>query len=110
MIGYSETPDVLRGIVERYFRERSLEMAPTHFLDSYATGISLVASTKGVTLLPAYVKALLPASLVSRPLLGNGPVIEIAAGYRADNPSPILATFLRNIDRLVAARVAEPVD
>jgi LysR family hca operon transcriptional activator len=34
-------------------------------------------------------------------------VIEIAAGYRADNPSPILAVFLRNIDRLAAARAAE---
>ncbi len=75
-------------------------MAPVHFLDGYATGISLVASTKGVTLLPAYVEALLPASLVSRPLTGNGPVIEVAAGYRADNPSPVLAAFLRNIDRL----------
>ena len=88
-------------------RERGLAMAPTHFLDGYATGISLVASTKGVTLLPAYVKALLPASLISRPLVGNGPVIEIAAGYRPDNPSPILAVFLRNIDRLVAERTAE---
>ncbi|QAY75848.1 LysR substrate-binding domain-containing protein [Sphingosinicella sp. BN140058] len=106
-IGYSDTPHVLRGIVERYFRERGLAMAASHHLDSYATGISLVASTKGVTLLPAYVQALLPASLVSRPLAGNGPVIEIAAGYRADNPSPVLAVFLRNIDRLVAARAAE---
>jgi len=106
-IGYADTPHVLRGIVDRYFRERGLAMTPTHFLDGYATGISLVASTKGVTLLPAYVKALLPASLVSRPLIDNGPVIEIAAGYRADNPSPILAVFLRNIDRLVAERAAE---
>ncbi len=106
-IGYSDTPHVLRAIVDRYFRERGLAMAPTHFLDGYATGISLVASTKGVTLLPAYVKALLPASLISRPLVGNGPVIEIAAGYRPDNPSPILAVFLCNIDRLVAERTAE---
>ena len=106
-IGYSDTPHVLRGIVERYFRDRGLAIAPTHFLDSYATGISLVASTHGITLLPAYVKALLPASLVSRPLAGNGPVIEIAAGYRPDNPSPILAVFLRNIDRLIAGRAAE---
>ena len=105
-IGYSDTPHVLRGFVDRYLRERGLAMAPTNFLDSYATGISLVASTKGVTLLPAYVQALLPASLVSRPLAGNEPVIEIAAGYRTDNPSPILAVFLRNIDRLVAQRAA----
>ena len=106
-IGYTDTPHVLRGIVARYFGERGLAMAPTNFLDSYATGISLVASTNGVTLLPAYVKALLPASLVSRPLSGNGPVIEIAAGYRADNPSPILAVFLRNIDRLIQAHAAQ---
>nr|WP_047165804.1 LysR family transcriptional regulator [Sphingomonas sp. Y57] len=106
-IGYADAPHVLRGIVERYFSERGLAMAPTRFLDGYATGISLVASSKGVTLLPAYVEALLPASLVSRPLAGNGPVIEIAAGYRADNPSPTLAVFLRNIDRLADARAAE---
>lgn len=106
-VGYTDTPHVLRGIVDRYLRDRNLAMAPTHFLDGYATGISLVASTKGVTLLPAYVKALLPASLVSRPLSDNGPVIEVAAGYRADNPSPVLAVFLRNIERLVAARAAE---
>ena len=105
-VGYSDTPHVLRGIVERYFQDRGLTMAPSHFLDGYATGISLVASTRGVTLLPAYVEALLPASLVSRPLTGNGPVIEVAAGYRADNPSPVLAAFLRNIDRLVSARAA----
>ena len=108
-IGYSDTPHVLRGIVDRYFRDRGLTMAPTHFLDGYATGISLVASTKGLTLLPSYVEALLPASLTSRPLAGNGPVIEIAAGYRADNPSPILAVFLRNIDRLVAERAAQQI-
>ncbi len=106
-IGYSDTPHVLRDIVRRYFRERGLAMKSTHFLDGYATGISLVASTRGVTLLPAYVEALLPASLVSRPLIENGPVIEVAAGYRADNPSPVLAAFLRNIDGLAAARRAE---
>jgi LysR family transcriptional regulator, hca operon transcriptional activator len=99
-IGYTDTPHVLRAIVNRYFAERGLAMRPTRFLDGYATGISLVASTGGVTLLPAYVEALLPASLVSRPLVDDGPEIEIAAGWRADNPSPILAVFLRNIDRL----------
>lgn len=65
------------------------------------------AADRGVTLLPAYVEALLPASLVSRPLIENGPVIEVAAGYRADNPWPVLAAFLRNIDRLALARRAD---
>ena len=107
-IGYSDTPHVLRGIVDRYLRDRGIVVSPTHFLDGFATGISLVASTRGVTLLPAYVESLLPSSVVTRPLAGNAPVIEIAAGYRADNPSPILRFFLENIDQLIASRSAAP--
>jgi LysR family hca operon transcriptional activator len=105
-IGYTDTPHVLRDIATRYLRERGIVITPTHALDGIATGISLVASTGGVTLLPAYVEPLLPRSLVSRPLAGNPPVIEIAAGYRADNPSPVLHAFLENIDQLIAARAA----
>lgn len=105
-IGYTDTPHVLRGIVERHLRERGVIVSTSHFLDSFATGISLVASTGGLTLLPAYVEKLLPRSVVSRPLAGPSPVIEIAAGYRADNPSPVLRSFLGNIDWLIAARSA----
>ena len=105
-IGYSDTPHVLRSIVERYLRERGVAVSPSHFLDGFATGISLVASTGGLTLLPAYVERLLPQSVVSRPLVGSPPMIEIAAGYRADNPSPVLASFLQKIDQLIASRSA----
>ena len=105
-IGYTDTPHVLRGIVERYLRERGVSVTSSHFLDSFATGISLVASTGGLTLLPAYVEKLLPRSVVSRPLAGPTPVIEIAAGYRKDNPSPVLSDFLRSIDWLIAAHAA----
>jgi LysR family hca operon transcriptional activator len=102
-IGYSDTPHVLRGIVERYLREHGAAVSPSHFLDGFATGISLVASTGGVTLLPAYVETLLPRSVVSRPLVGIAPTIEVAAGYRADNPSPVLRSFLENVERLIAS-------
>lgn len=105
-IGYTDTPHVLRGIVERYLRERGVSVSSSHFLDSFATGISLVASTGGLTLLPAYVEKLLPRSVVSRPLAGATPVIEIAVGYRKDNPSPVLQDFLRSIDWLIAAHAA----
>lgn len=43
---------------------------------------------------------------MSRPLVTPAPVIEIAVGYRADNPSPVLQDFLKNIDCLIAARSA----
>ena len=105
-IGYSDTPHILRRIVERYLHEHGVAVSPSHFLDGIATGISLVASTGGVTLLPAYVETLLPRSVVSRPLAGSPPTIEVAAGYRADNPSPVLRSFLENIDRLIASHAA----
>ncbi|MDQ1081610.1 LysR family transcriptional regulator [Pseudoroseomonas cervicalis] len=107
-IGYSDTPHVLRGIVDRYLQERGIRVSPSHVLDGFATGISLVASTGGVTLLPAYVERLLPWSVVSRRLRGNAPVIEIAAGYRADNPSPVLRSFLDRIEELIASHAAMP--
>jgi LysR family hca operon transcriptional activator len=106
-IGYTDTPHVLRGIVEHYLRERGVSVSSSHFLDSFATGISLVASTGGLTLLPAYVEKLLPRSVVSRPLVGTAPGIEIAAGYRTDNPSPVLHDFLQHIDGLIAAHSAD---
>lgn len=107
-IGYSDTPHVLRGIVERYLGNWGVSVSPTHFLDGFATGISLVASTGGVTLLPSYVEHLLPWSVVSRPLAGDPPMIEIAAGYRADNPSPVLQSFLGKIDELIASHTKAP--
>lgn len=102
-IGYSDIPHVLRGVVERYLRGVGVKVAPTHYLDNFTTGISLVASTRGVTLLPAYVLSSLPASVVSRKLKGETPTIDLALGYRKDNQSPVLKQLLDGIDQLVAA-------
>lgn len=101
-IGYTDVPHVLRDIVTRYFETHHVEVKTTQYLDNLATGISLVVSTGGVTLLPAYAEPLLPRSVVSRRLAG-APTIELAAGYREDNPSPVLRTFLAGIEQLIAA-------
>lgn len=102
-IGYTEVPHVLRDVVARYFEEHDIDVKPTQYLDSLATGISLVLSTGGITLLPAYAEPLLPRSVVSRPLAGDAPTIELAVGYREDNPSPVLRAFLAGIEQLIAA-------
>jgi LysR family hca operon transcriptional activator len=102
-IGYSDTPHVLRDVVARYFRKCGIKVTPSHYLDNFATGVSLVASTRGITLLPSYVEPLLPWSVVSRKLKGKVPTIDLAVGYRADNPSPVLKTFLQRIGELIAA-------
>lgn len=60
--------------------------------------ISLVAPTRGLALMPAYAKNLLPWSVVSRPLKGEAPTIDLAVGYSKANTSPILLLFLSRVD------------
>jgi len=64
--------------------------------------MSLVASTRGLALMPAYAKNLLPWSVVSRPLTGEAPTIDLAVGYRKTNTSPILKLFLSRVEELRA--------
>jgi len=52
--------------------------------------------------LPAYARNLMPSSVVSRPLEGEAPTIDVAVGYSKSNTSPILKLFLSRLDELVA--------
>jgi LysR family transcriptional regulator, hca operon transcriptional activator len=102
-IGFSDVPHVLRDVVNTYLAANGVDVTPSHLIDNFAMGISLVASTRGVALLPAYVQPLLPWSVVSRTLSGDPPTIDLAIGYRTDNPSPILKTFLGGVQDIIAA-------
>lgn len=102
-IGISKVPRVLRGIIAAYFTRRKLEIMPSFEIDNYAMAVSLVASTRGVALLPASARHFLPWSVISRPLKGEAPTIDVAVGYHKANTSPILKGFLSRIDNLVAA-------
>jgi len=44
---------------------------------------------------------LLPWSVVSRPLEGEAPTIDVAVGYNRSNTSPILKLFLSRLDELM---------
>jgi LysR family transcriptional regulator, hca operon transcriptional activator len=101
-IGFSDVPHVLRDVVDAYCRRSGIRLEAGHHIDNFAMGISLVASTRGMALLPTYVEPLLPWSVVSRPLAGVVPTIDLALGYRSDNASPVLKTFLERIDQLKA--------
>jgi LysR family hca operon transcriptional activator len=102
-IGISKVPRVLRGIIADYFKQRKIELTPSFEIDNYAMAVSLVASTRGVALLPASARHFLPWSVVSRPLKGEAPTIDVAVGYHRDNTSPILKRFLSRIDGLSTA-------
>jgi LysR family hca operon transcriptional activator len=62
--------------------------------------MSLVASTGGVALMPLYARNLLPATVISRPLAGVPPLIDLSLGYSEANTSPILKTIASRISEL----------
>jgi LysR family hca operon transcriptional activator len=100
-VGFSDVPHVLRGVVNAYLEREGVTLTPSHFIDNFAMGISLVASTRGIALLPTYVAPLLPWSVVSRPLLGDPPTVDLALGYHRDNKSAVLQAFLEGMAQLV---------
>jgi LysR family hca operon transcriptional activator len=115
-IQVSSTAPALRRVIDDYLRERRLAIAPGLEADNLAMAISLVASTRGVALLPVYALNFLPWSVVSRPLApsagdaagdapGDPPGIDLVVGYHQANGSPLLRLFLSRLDELVA-RVA----
>ena len=104
-LGMSKTAPALQVIVDEYLKRSGIEIHAKHEVDNLGMAISLVASTRGVTLLPAYARNFLPWSVTSRPLEGETPTIDLVIGYQKANRSPILKLFLSRIDDLIA-RVA----
>ena len=63
--------------------------------------LTVVTSERGVALLPISIEAYLPPSIVSRRLKVEQPTVDLMIGYRKNNGSPILKTFLSRIDGLI---------
>jgi LysR family hca operon transcriptional activator len=91
---------VLRAVTDRYGKQVGIDLTPDHEALNPAVAISLVASTGGVGLLPLYVRNMLPPTLISRPLDGAPPMIDLVLGYSRANTSPQLKTLLSKIDQL----------
>jgi hypothetical protein len=65
-ISGSNKATVLRAVTEDYLRRSGLDIEPDHGVDNMAMVMSLVASTRGLALMPAYAENLLPPSAVRR--------------------------------------------
>jgi LysR family transcriptional regulator, hca operon transcriptional activator len=112
-IGGANKAAVLQAVTEDYLRRSGLDIKLDHGVDNMAMAMSLVSSTRGLALMPAYAKNLLPWSVVSRPLEGEAPTIDVAVGYSKANTSPILKLFLSRMDALVqrvSGKFGDPVD
>jgi LysR family transcriptional regulator, hca operon transcriptional activator len=101
-IGMADQAPVLRSIVEDYFRRSGVDLQPTHRVEYLSMAMSLVASTRGVALLPDFARNFLTWSVIARPLAGKAPSIDLVLGHHKANNAPLLRTFLSRVDDMIS--------
>jgi LysR family hca operon transcriptional activator len=98
----AQTAPVLRGVIDNYLKRSGVHITPAHEIDHVVMGMTVIASTRGIGLLPAYAQDFLNQSVTSRPLTGKAPTVDLVLGYKKTNKSPILKLLLSKVDELVA--------
>lgn len=101
-VGMADQAPVLRKLTEEYLARAGISLKPAHTVEYLSMAMSVVASTGGVCILPAMAREFATRSVVSRPLAGKPPAIDLVLGYHKDNGSPVLALLLARIGDLLA--------
>jgi LysR family transcriptional regulator, hca operon transcriptional activator len=95
-----DTSPALRAVTDAYGEKLGIDLTPDHFVDNLSMAMSIVASTRGIALMPLYARNLLPPTVVSRPLAGVPPTIDLSLGYNQANSSPLLKIVVSRIGEL----------
>jgi LysR family hca operon transcriptional activator len=101
---------VLRAATDRYAAQVGIDLTPDHEALNLSMAFSLVASTGGIALLPIYARKLMPNSVVSRPIRGAPPMIDLVLGYSEANTSPLLKFLLSKVEELKFRVLAPQLD
>lgn len=99
-----DTSPALRAVTDAYGVKLGIDLTPDHLVDNLSMAMSLVASTGRIALMPLYARNLLPPTVVSRPLAGVPPTIDLSLGYSEANHSPILKDIVNRIGELKFAK------
>jgi LysR family hca operon transcriptional activator len=99
----SKSAPAVRGVVLEYFNRAGIDLKPEHEVHNVVHAISMITSTRGVMLLPAYTKRYLPESITARPVQGEAPTLDLVIAYHKANKSPILKLLLSRVGKLVGA-------
>src|ERR1700682_2881851 len=100
-IGVSATrAPTLKAVIDDYAKRTGMALKSDHQAENLAMQFSLVAPTGGVSLLPLYAQTLLPKPVVSRPIQGAPPMVDLVIGYNEANTSPLLTFLLTKVDEL----------
>jgi LysR family hca operon transcriptional activator len=100
-IGVAPAAPVVRAVIFDYAKTAGITLKASYEGENLPSIMSLVTSTGGVALCPSYVKDQLTHRLVTRPLQGEAPTIELVMGYNRSNTSLWLKRFLLRADELV---------
>jgi LysR family transcriptional regulator, hca operon transcriptional activator len=82
----------LRSAVDAWCQQQGLTLTPSHSADSIASGIALILTTRGFSLMTDYAGPLIPPGVIVRPLVDEPHPIPLVIAYRPKNPTP--ARFL----------------
>ncbi len=94
----------LRTVVDDYAKTIGIDLAPDFVVDNLSMAMSLVVSTGGIALMPLYARNLLPPTVMSRPLAGVAPTIELSLGYNDANRRARLGGIVAGIAALAGPR------
>ena len=99
----SKSAPAVRRVVLEYFNRAGIDLEPEHEVHNVVHAISMITSTRGVMMLPAYTKRYLPESITTRPVQGEVPTLDLILAYHKANKSPILKLLLSRVGKLVGA-------
>ncbi|WP_245305954.1 LysR substrate-binding domain-containing protein [Bradyrhizobium sp. LTSP849] len=73
----SRAAPAVRSVVLDYFNRAGIDLKPEHEVHNVVHAISMITSTRGIMMLPAYTKRYLPEQITTRPVLGEAPTIDL---------------------------------
>jgi LysR family hca operon transcriptional activator len=92
-------PAVRRAVLE-YFNHTGIDLKPEREVHNVVHAISMITSTRGIMLLPAYTRRYLPEAITTRPVTGETPALDLVIAYHKANKSPILKLLVAKAGEL----------
>jgi LysR family hca operon transcriptional activator len=96
----SKSAPSVRRVVLEYFKRAGVDLKTEYEVHNVVHAISMITSTRGMMLLPAYTQRYLPPSMTTRPVSGEVPTVDLIIAYHKANKSPILKLLLSKIGKL----------
>lgn len=102
-VSSARTSPVLQSVIEGYASSAGIKLKPKYEGENISSAMSLVTSTGGVTIVPAYAQNMLTPNVVARALEGVPVTVDLTLGYAEANASPLLHRLLSRVDELIAS-------